>query len=64
MIEFSSSAALYDYVMQHNTYKRVSPSYSIGSLRFIDSPTLHIVFHSRSESEAWKRGVDSQICLF
>lgn len=49
---FSSSKDLQDYVRENNviTWHGI---YGIGSLTFIDSPTLHIVFENDKEYRIW-----------
>lgn len=60
---FLDSAALHAYVKEHNTFTRCG-SVLIGSLEYIDSPDLRVVFDSRQDYERFKQGVDIQISLF
>lgn len=55
MIEFLSSDDLKAYVAANNviTWHGI---YGMGSLTFIDTSDLHIVFTSRSDYENWRDG--------
>lgn len=62
--EFVSSAALMDYVHEHDV-KVWHGRIGFGTITFIDSALFHVAFDSRSDYEAWKDGkVQSQITLF
>ena len=60
---FLDSASLHSYVEKHNTFTRCG-NVLIGSLEYIDSPDLRVVFDSRKDYERFKKGVDIQISLF
>ncbi len=62
--EFLTSELLHQYMDTHITYKRCGDVY-IGSLTYIDSSTLHVVFDSQKDFELWKQAKqDVQITLF
>lgn len=65
MIEFfSSSAALKEFVSKNNVIT-FHGAYGVGSLLFIDSSDLHVVFGCRSDYESWcAAGSPVQISLF
>ena len=52
MIFFSSSEALRQYV-RANDVTVWHGDYGMGTLLFIDSSTLHVVFSNRKEYEDW-----------
>lgn len=61
---FPSSSALKEYVSEHNVITWSGP-YGMGSLLFIDSSDLHVVFGCRSDYESWcAAGSPVQISLF
>lgn len=60
---FLDSSALHAYLKEHDTFTRHG-DFSLGSLEYIDSPTLRVVFDSRADYERFKQGVDIQISLF
>ena len=60
---FLDSASLHAYLKDHDTFTRHG-CFSLGSLEYIDSPDLRVVFDSRSDYERFKQGVDIQISLF
>lgn len=61
---FPSSAALKDYVSKNNVITWSGP-YGMGSLLYIDSVDLHVVFGSRTDYELWcAAGSPEQISLF
>lgn len=66
MIIFPDSLSLQSYVRQHNVITWHG-CYGIGSLMFIDSYDLHIVFDSRRDYENWcnaGKPVNVQLALF
>ena len=61
---FSSSALLKDYVWKDNAVSWYG-RYGLGSLLFIDSGDLYVVFDTPSEYESWRvAGCSDQISLF
>ena len=60
---FPDSQSLRAYVRDNNRYVRRGDIF-FGTLQFIDSPDLWVVFDSRSDYERFKSGVDIQISLF
>ena len=60
---FLDSASLHAYVDEHNTFTRHG-AVLFGSLTYIDSPNLRVVFDSRQDYERFKQGVDIQISFF
>ena len=66
MIFFLDSASLGDYIKKNEVYTWHGDQ-GIGNLTFIDSPSLHVVFSSRSEYDRWDaagRPVCYQFSLF
>lgn len=64
MIFFSSSSDLMDYV-HRNDVTVWHGDYGMGTLLFIDSSTLHVVFSNRKEYEDWLLvGSPEQLTLF
>lgn len=61
---FASSDDLRDFV-RLNDVTVWHGDFGIGTLTFIDSDTLHVVFGSRSDYEAWVlSGQPEQLVLF
>nr|DAH83106.1 MAG TPA: hypothetical protein [Microviridae sp.] len=64
MIFFSSSSDLKEYVCKNNVIVWHG-SYGLGSLLFIDSCMLHVVFSDREDYENWvSSGSPEQLTLF
>lgn len=64
VIFFADSDSLRSYVREHNTYVW-SGCWGLGSLEFIDSHDLHVVFSNRAAYENWdKAGRPCQFSLF
>lgn len=60
---FLDSPALRSYLRLHDKFVRHG-DISLGSLTYIDSSSLHVVFDSRADYERFKSGVDIQISFF
>lgn len=64
VIFFSDSDSLRSYVREHDTYVWRG-CWGFGSLEFIDSCDLHVVFFNRAAYENWdKAGRPCQFSLF
>lgn len=64
MLFFSSSDDLKAYVKENNEYTRCG-DWSIGTLEFIDTRDLHVVFSNRQDYEQWcAAGCPQQMLLF
>lgn len=64
VIFFVDSDSLRSYVRDHDTYVW-NGCWGLGSLEFIDSDDLHVVFSNRAAYENWdKAGRPCQFSLF
>lgn len=64
VIFFADSDSLRSYVRDHDTYVS-NGCWGLGSLEFIDSHDLHVVFSNRVAYENWdKAGRPCQFSLF